>query len=65
MTMSGPGKATAVLLAGRSNRARTAWLGAVLALLALLCALSVAIGTRDVSFADIVGGLSGRVETVA
>lgn len=65
MTMSGPGKATAVLLAGRSNRVRTAWLGAVLALLALLCALSVAIGTRDVSFADIVGGLSGRVETVA
>ncbi|MFB4385734.1 iron ABC transporter permease [Agrobacterium sp. LR_9] len=65
MTMSGPGKATAVLLAGRSNRVRTAWLGAVLAFLALLCALSVAIGTRDVSFADIVGGLSGRVETVA
>ncbi|WP_374997519.1 FecCD family ABC transporter permease [Agrobacterium sp. LR_9] len=63
--MSGPGKATAVLLAGRSNRVRTAWLGAVLAFLALLCALSVAIGTRDVSFADIVGGLSGRVETVA
>ncbi|MBS0258900.1 MAG: iron ABC transporter permease [Proteobacteria bacterium] len=65
MTMSGSGKATAVLLAGRSNRVRTAWLGAVLALLSLLCALSVAIGTRDVSFADIVGGLSGRVETVA
>ncbi|KVK60148.1 ABC transporter permease [Agrobacterium sp. TS43] len=63
--MSGSGKATAVLLAGRSNRVRTAWLGAVLALLSLLCALSVAIGTRDVSFADIVGGLSGRVETVA
>ncbi|NTE67651.1 iron ABC transporter permease [Agrobacterium tumefaciens] len=65
MTMSGPGKVTTVLLAGRSSRARTAWLGAVLALLALLCALSVAIGTRDVSFADILGGLSGRVETVA
>jgi iron complex transport system permease protein len=65
VTMSGPGKATTVLLAGRSSRARTAWLGAVLTLLALLCALSVAIGTRDVSFADIVGGLSGRVETVA
>lgn len=63
--MSGPGKVTTVLLAGRSSRARTAWLGAVLALLALLCALSVAIGTRDVSFADILGGLSGRVETVA
>ncbi len=56
---------TTVLLAGRSSRARTAWLGAVLALLAFLCALSVAIGTRDVSFADILGGLSGRVETVA
>lgn len=56
---------TTVLLAGRSSRARTAWLGAVLALLAFLFALSVAIGTRDVSFADILGGLSGRVETVA
>lgn len=65
MTLSGPGKVTAALLAGRSNRVRTAWLGAVLALLALLCALSVAIGTREVSFADIVGGISGRVETVA
>lgn len=65
MTMSGPGKATAVLLAGRSNRVRSAWLGAVLALLSLLCALSVAIGTRDVSFTDIVGGLSGSVDTVA
>jgi iron complex transport system permease protein len=65
VTLSGPGKVTAALLAGRSNRVRTAWLGAVLALLALLCALSVAIGTREVSFADIVGGISGRVETVA
>lgn len=63
--MSGSGKAAAVLLAGRSNRVRMAWLGTVLALLVLLCALSVAIGTREVSFADILGGLSGRVETVA
>ena len=63
--MSGSGKAAAVLLAGRSNRVRMAWLGAVLALLGLLCALSVAIGTREVSFADILGGVSGRVETVA
>ena len=65
MTMSGSGKAAAVPLAGRSNRVRMAWLGTVLALLGLLCALSVAIGTREVSFADILGGLSGRVETVA
>jgi len=65
VTMSGSGKAAAVLLAGRSNRVRMAWLGAVLALLGLLCALSVAIGTREVSFADILGGVSGRVETVA
>lgn len=56
MTMSEPGKATAVLLAGRSSRARTAWLGAVLALLALLCALSVAIGTRDVSLRIFLAG---------
>lgn len=65
MTMFGSGKAAAVPLAGRSNRVRMAWLGTVLALLGLLCALSVAIGTREVSFADILGGLSGRVETVA
>ncbi|MBM7330641.1 iron chelate uptake ABC transporter family permease subunit, partial [Agrobacterium sp. S2] len=65
MTMPGSGKAAAVLLAGRSNRVRMAWLGAVLALLGLLCGLSVAIGTREVSFADILGGVSGRVETVA
>jgi iron complex transport system permease protein len=41
------------------------WLGIVLALLAALCALSVAIGTRDVSLADITAALAGRVETVA
>ncbi len=65
MTMEGPAKGPAVLPSGRSNRMRTAWLSAVLALLALLCALSVAIGTRDVTFADITAALAGRVETVA
>ncbi len=65
MTMEGPAKGPAVLPGGRSNRIRTAWLSAVLALLALLCALSVAIGTRDVTFADITAALAGRVETVA
>ena len=50
--MSGSGKAAAVLLGGRSNRVRMAWLGAVLALLGLLCALSVAIGTREVGLDD-------------
>lgn len=65
MTMEGPAKGPAVLQGGRSNRMRTAWLSAVLALLALLCALSVAIGTRDVTFADITAALGGRVETVA
>lgn len=65
MTMEGPAKGPAVLPSGRSNRMRTAWLSAVLALLVLLCALSVAIGTRDVTFADITAALAGRVETVA
>ncbi|WP_421407112.1 FecCD family ABC transporter permease [Agrobacterium tumefaciens] len=65
MTMEGPAKGPAVLPGGRSNRMRTAWLSAVLALLALLCALSVAIGTRDVTFVDITAALAGRVETVA
>ncbi|MGQ8631118.1 FecCD family ABC transporter permease, partial [Agrobacterium sp. DKPNP3] len=65
MTLSEPGKATALPRGSRSSRVRAIWLGATLAFLAFLCALSVAIGTRDVSFLDILGGLSGRKDTIA
>lgn len=65
MTMLAPAQTPVPPPGGRSNRMRSIWLSTVLALLALLCALSVAIGTRDVSFADITAALAGRVETVA
>ena len=65
MTMPGTDGAPTLPYAGRSSRRRALWLGIVLALLAVLCALSVAIGTRDVSLADITAALAGRVETVA
>lgn len=48
----------------RSNRVRRLWLAAVVALLATLSALSLAIGTRDVAWAEIVTALAGRVETI-
>ncbi|WP_404801038.1 MULTISPECIES: FecCD family ABC transporter permease [Agrobacterium tumefaciens complex] len=63
--MPGTDGAPTLPYAGRSSRRRALWLGIVLALLAVLCALSVAIGTRDVSLADITAALAGRVETVA
>ncbi|WP_405048866.1 FecCD family ABC transporter permease [Rhizobium rhizogenes] len=63
--MPGADGAPTLPYAGRSSRRRALWLGIVLALLAVLCALSVAIGTRDVSLADITAALAGRVETVA
>ncbi len=65
MTMPGADGAPTLPYAGRSSRRRALWFGIVLALLAVLCALSVAIGTRDVSLADITAALAGRVETVA
>ncbi len=50
--------------ASRSRRLRSAWLLAVLTFLLLLCALSVAVGTREVAFDDIMAALAGRAETV-
>lgn len=65
MTKPGADSAPTLPYASRSGRRRMFWLGIVLALLAVLCALSIAIGTRDVSLADITAALAGRVETVA
>ncbi|WP_373356599.1 FecCD family ABC transporter permease [Pseudoroseicyclus sp. CXY001] len=48
----------------RAALPRGFWLLAVLAGLAVLCALSVAIGTRSVSLAEIWGGLTGATETI-
>ncbi|MDX3927003.1 MAG: iron ABC transporter permease [Shinella sp.] len=48
----------------RSNRVRTLWLGAVIAILALFCALSVAIGTREVGWLDVIAALGGHVDSI-
>lgn len=50
--------------APRSNRIRAGWLAVMLALLAGLCALSVAIGTREVGWDDIAAALRGRVDSI-
>lgn len=50
--------------AERSNRIRTIWLVAVVAALVMFCALSVAIGTREVGWPEIVAALGGRVDSV-
>ena len=51
-------------VAPRSNPVRAVWLAAMLGLLAMLCALSVAIGTRDVGLDDIAAALRGQVDTI-
>jgi len=49
----------------RPRRNRLVWLLAVLLVLALACAMSVGLGTRDVGWADIVAGVWGTTDTVA
>ncbi|MGQ3213320.1 MAG: FecCD family ABC transporter permease [Shinella sp.] len=51
-------------LAGRSRRLHALWLFSLAAMLVLLSALSVAVGTRDVGFDDIAAALGGQVETI-
>jgi len=46
------------------TRSRGFWLLALLALLALLSVLSVAVGTRDVIWADILAALSGQSDSI-
>ncbi len=49
---------------GRGNARRGLWLAGLLALLGLLVALSITVGTREVAWTDIRAGLSGQTETV-
>ncbi|PRD41266.1 iron ABC transporter permease [Phyllobacterium phragmitis] len=49
---------------GRSNRIRSLWLAALIAALVVLCAFSVAIGTREVVWSDIVAALGGQVDNI-
>lgn len=50
--------------APRSNRTRVSWLAAMVVLLAGSCALSVAVGTRDVGLDDMVAALRGQTGTI-
>ncbi|KRW95602.1 iron ABC transporter permease [Paracoccus sp. MKU1] len=56
--------AQAGAMPGRRAARNTLGLAAVLLLVALLCALSVAIGTREVGWDDIAAALAGRAETI-
>lgn len=49
----------------RPTVVRLAWFGAATALLVVLCVASVAFGVRDVSFADIVAGVTGDTSTIS
>ncbi len=49
----------------RPNRVRVLWLAALIGLVVVLCALSVSIGSREVSLAEILGALAGSQETLA
>ncbi|MGK6316407.1 FecCD family ABC transporter permease [Neorhizobium sp. DT-125] len=48
----------------RSNRTRSLWLAGMVALLALLCGLSVTVGTRDVDWTDIIAALAGHIDSI-
>ncbi|SMF12302.1 iron complex transport system permease protein [Xaviernesmea oryzae] len=48
----------------RSSRTRSLWLAGMVALLALLCGLSVTVGTREVDWADILAALAGQIDSI-
>jgi iron complex transport system permease protein len=50
--------------AARSNRERSLWLAGLLAVLAILLALSVTIGTRSVEWSDIAAALGGVQDNI-
>ncbi|MDB6453040.1 FecCD family ABC transporter permease [Falsirhodobacter sp. 20TX0035] len=49
----------------RSGGPRALWLAVVLGVLVLLCAASVAVGTRDVGWTDIRAALAGHADTIS
>nr|WP_207633215.1 iron ABC transporter permease [Devosia aurantiaca] len=49
---------------GRQTRLRLFWLCVVLGLVAICCALSIAIGARNVGFGDIVAAFGGATDTI-
>jgi iron complex transport system permease protein len=64
MTAEGADSSGRPYFPGTSNRARFLWLAALVVCLAVLCALSVAIGTRDVMWSDVIAALGGQVDRI-
>lgn len=64
MAVSSPPIAQPLRSFGRSRRQRGLWVLAGFAVLGLLCIVSVTVGSRDVSWADIVAALVGHDETI-
>jgi iron complex transport system permease protein len=48
----------------RTNATRAVWLSGLLVLLIVLCAVSVTVGTRDVSWSEVLDGLRGQVDSI-
>ncbi|KJS10230.1 MAG: iron ABC transporter permease, partial [Hoeflea sp. BRH_c9] len=49
---------------GGTDRGRGLWLLCLIATVAVLCMLSLVIGTRDVGLGEILGAIEGKVETI-
>lgn len=62
-SVASPGSGLAVVR--RPNRVRLLWLLAVLAILVVLMLLSVAIGSRDIAWDDLVAGLGGSTDNLS
>lgn len=65
MTTTLPAPAPGVAAVRRPARVRAAWLAAVVVVLVLLVAASLAIGSRDVSWTDLVAALGGATDNVS
>ncbi|NPC96494.1 iron ABC transporter permease [Nocardioides sp. zg-DK7169] len=63
-TTPAPAPAPASGVVRRPRRVRAAWLAAGVVLLVLLAACSVAVGSREVSLAEILGALGGSTDTM-
>lgn len=64
MTQVIPQTGSSVAIVRRSNRLRFVWLLAVLAVLAGLSVLSLTVGSRQISFDELVAGLNGSINTL-
>ena len=64
MTLSGAPTSTSLKVFGRWSRQRSLWLAAELAGVALLCMVSITVGSREVAWVDIVAALLGHDDTI-